>query len=352
MIQVRFVGADGRFQSIETQAVRIHKGLADFAADRVQSRLSLLPRDYFLPGGLLRKLPLRAMGALLDDVEILVVVKSSLFREFLRAAVRLKDLCRERGVYLVSNPCDGPGADGGDTADAFSEKIADYVLAVSRRQAEALAARRPAEQVLLVGHASRIETTKRLVPRPAVKRVIWENPIHHDPRFDARKVGMPRERFQELEDMIRTVLASRGAELVFIEAWRETQTYEEWERIMLDSDIAIECKALQGQYVDYQSQKPAVKVLNYMSLGLPVICDPLPAYRDLGEQDKELLFADTLAGWMDQLTRLLDDHELRVRLGAGAHKAAEPYGIEKICGRYAGFFAAMLARSRPRLATA
>jgi hypothetical protein len=345
MISVRFVGAEGKFQSIETQAVRIHANLDRAAAGSVRSQLSLLPQDFFLRRGLLRRAPVREMQALLEGVQVLVVVKSSLFRDFLKAAPALKDLCGKRGVVLVSNPCDGPGADAGDTADVFTEEVADYALAVSRLQAEAIAKRRPAEEVLLVAHASRLETRNRLEPRPVVRKVIWENAIHRNPRYDERKAGMPREKYQELEDMIRAILRERGAELVFIDAWRETQGYEEWERMMLDSDIAIECKALGNEYVDYQSQKPAVKVLNYMSLGLPVVCDSLPAYRELGEDGKELLFADSLDEWRAQLTRLLGDRELRVRLGEAARKAAEPYGIDNICKRYARFFEMMVNRS-------
>jgi hypothetical protein len=246
------------------------------------------------------------MERLLEGTDILLVVKSSLFRDFVKSAVKLKEMCRRRGVGLLSNPCDGPGADTGDTADPFTEEIADYALAVSRLQAEAIARKRPADEVLLVGHASRLETSNRLAP----------------------------------------VLKEHGAELVFIDAWRETQSYEEWERMMLDADIAIECKSLGGQYVDYQSQKPAVKVLNYMSLGLPVLCDSLPAYRELGEDGKELLFADTLDTWRAQLLRLLTDDALRFRLGEAARKAAQPYSIEGITGRYMDFFERILARVR------
>jgi glycosyltransferase involved in cell wall biosynthesis len=202
---------------------------------------------------------------------------------------------------------------------------------------------RPAEEVLLVAHASRLQTAAHLQPRPAVRKVLWENAIHHNPRYDPRKVGMPRERYQELEGTITELLRERGAELLFIDAWRETQTYAEWERTVLDADIAIECKALGGQYIDYQSQKPAVKVLNYMSLGLPVVCDSLPAYRDLGQEGKELLFADTLEQWRTQLARLLDDFDLRVRLGEGARKVAEPYSIDNVCARYIGFFERIVA---------
>lgn len=344
MIAVRFIGAQGGYQSIETQAVRIHRGLVRSGGDRVRSDLRLLPQDAFRRRGLFRRPPIREMAALLDDIDVLVVVKSSLFRGLLEVAPRLREMCRERNVVLVSNPCDGPGADTGDTSDPFSEDIADYTLALSRLQKEALAATRPEDEVLFVGHASRTETSKCVTPRSEVRQVIWENPIHHNPRYDQRKVGMPRERYQELEDVLSALVSSRGASLVFIDAWRETQSYAEWERMMLESDIAVECKALGSQYVDYQAQKPAVKVLNYMSLGLPVVCDSLPAYRDLGENEKELLFADTVEEWKAQVARLLDDYDLRARLGEAARKAAETFSIENTCERYVGFFEMMVSR--------
>lgn len=352
MIDVRFVGADGKYQSIETQAIRIHGHLSRVGGERLRSRLTLLPQDFFRKRGIFRRPPVRDMEGLVRGADVLVLVKSSLFRGFLDVAPLLKELCGREGAVLVSNPCDGPGADGGDTRDVFSEEIADYVLALSRLQKEAIERVRPAAEVFFVGHASRLETSHHLQHRPAVRKVIWENPVHHNPRYDPRKAGMQREKYQELEDALQALLRSRGAELVFIDAWRETQTYEEWERMMLDADIAIECKALGNSYVDYQSQKPAVKVLNYMSLGLPVVCDSLPAYRDLGEEGKELLFADTLADWQRQVTRLLDDQALRKALGERARQAAEPYSIDNLCRRYMSCFETMLEQSGRRRAGA
>jgi glycosyltransferase involved in cell wall biosynthesis len=341
MLVVRFIGAEGGYQSIETQAVRIQKSIERVGSGKLKSLLTLLPQGFFQRRGLLRRLPARAIEDLLAGVDVLVVVKSSLFREILGAAPLIKDLCRRHRTTLVSNPCDGPGADGGDTTDVFSEEIADYVFALSRAQRDLIARKRPADTVLFIGHASRLERPSAVEYRSAVRRVVWENPVHHNPRYDPRKAGMPRETYQELEDMLSALLRGRGAELVFIDAWRETQTYDEWERILLDADIAIECKALGGRYADYQSLKPAVKVLNYMALGLPVVCDSLPAYRDLGEDGKELLFADSLQEWRSQMERLLDDRDLRAALGARARKAAEPFQIDNIARRYVEFFASM-----------
>lgn len=348
MIRIRFIGAAGKYQSIETQAVRIHESLGRFGAGVVESELILLPQERFVRKGIFKKIPLKAMEELVAGIDALVVVKSSLFKDFVKVAPTLHGLCRQRGVVLFSNPCDGPGADGGDTRDIFSEEVADYVFAVSRLQKEAIAERRKADEVLLVEHASRLETTRRIQYRHPVRKVIWENAIHRNPRYDQRKVGMPRERYQELEDTLQAILRERGAEIVFIDAWRETQTYAEWEAMMLDSDIGIECKSLGSEYVDYQSQKPAVKVLNYMALGLPVICDSLPAYKDLGADGKELLFADTIEDWRRQMLRLLDDAPLRQRLGESAHEAAQRYSIENVTKRYIEFFTeAVEKRERP-----
>jgi glycosyltransferase involved in cell wall biosynthesis len=338
---VRFLGAEGNYQSIETQAVRIQRSIERVGAGRLKSLLTLLPQDFFQRRGLFRRLPAHAMEELLRGVDVLVVVKSSLFRDFLGAATLLKDLCRKHGTALASNPCDGPGADGGDTTDVFSEEIADYVFALSRAQRDAITQRRPADDVFLIGHASRLERPSAVEHRSSVRKVVWENPVHHNPRYDPRKAGMPLEKYQELEDALVDLLRSRGAELVFIDAWRETQTYDDWERILLDADIAIECKALGSRYADYQSLKPAVKVLNYMALGLPVVCDSLPAYQDLGEAGKDLLFADSLEEWKSQITRLLDDRNLRVALGTSARKAAEPYQIDNIARRYMELFERM-----------
>lgn len=346
MIHVRFVGAEGKFQSIETQAVRIQSHLERVAPGRIRASLALVPQEHFRRKGLLRRAPLQQIEALVDGVDVIVIVKSSLFKDFLQVAPTLKAVCQKRGVIIASNPCDGPGADSGDTADEFTERIADYALAVSRLQAEAIGKKRPAAEVLLVAHASRLETRCAVTHRDVVRQVIWENAIHHNPRYDARKVGMPREKYVELEELIRGLLRERGAELVFIEAWRETQTYAEWEKMMLASDIAIECKALGHQYVDYQSQKPAVKVLNYLSLGLPVVCDSHPAYRELGENGKQLLFADTLEEWRLQLTRLLDRPTLRLELGEAAKQAAEPFSIDNTARRYVEFFEGMVQRHR------
>src|SRR5262245_29093588 len=82
-INVRFVGVQGSYQSIETQAVRIHKSLERWGGEAVKSHLSLLPQDFFKRHGLFRQAPLKEMQGLIEGMQIIIVVKSSLFRGFL-----------------------------------------------------------------------------------------------------------------------------------------------------------------------------------------------------------------------------------------------------------------------------
>ena len=349
MIEVRFIGAEGGYQSIETQAIRIQRELALSAPERVRTHLTLLPQNFFQPRGLLRRLPWKAMPwkameSLCAGMDFVVVVKSSLFWDFTKVASRFREMCHAAKCRLISNPCDGPGADGGDTRDPFSEEIADAVIAISRQQYDDLVSVRHDGRVRLLEHASRLEKDVRIEVRPTVERVVWENPVHHNPRYDPRKAGGSRESLQALEDMLQETAAAHGVELIFIDAWRQTQSYPEWERILLSADIAVECKALHRAYVHYQMQKPAVKVLNYLSLGLPVICDSVPAYLDLGEDDHEMLFADDLETWKSQFTRLLTEPDLRQRLSDAGWRAAQPFQIGQVCARYLEFFEEVLGR--------
>src|SRR6266850_4609324 len=102
-MHVRFVGAEGSYQSIETQAVRIHKSFERWGGKRVTSHLSLLSQDFFKRRGLFRQAPHKEMQKLVQGMQIIIVVKTSLFREFLEAAPRFKDMCRQHGALLVSN---------------------------------------------------------------------------------------------------------------------------------------------------------------------------------------------------------------------------------------------------------
>ena len=68
--------------------------------------------------------------------------------------------------------------------------------------------------------------------------------------------------------------------------------------------------------------KMAMKALDYMAGGLPMVVSPvgLPA---CAVDEENALFASDEKEWLEKISRLMDDQELRKRLGTAARKAVE-----------------------------
>ncbi|HWC30105.1 MAG TPA: hypothetical protein VG845_08500, partial [Dehalococcoidia bacterium] len=222
-IRVRFIGAEGNFNSVATHGHRINTGINGLGDPHVTSEIVELPRDAFdtrLPHWLRRN---TAWLPLVEDIDVLVVVKSSVFDRFESGAAGLRALCKERGIILVSSPADGPGANAGDTRDRFSEEIADYVLTASREQYEYLCEHRDSATVFHLGVATRPPRDESLPVRERVRTVVGENPTHYDPNFNATRVGMSKAEYAGFETQIRAFCEERGAELLAFGYWRDNQ---------------------------------------------------------------------------------------------------------------------------------
>jgi hypothetical protein len=341
-VRVRFVGARGRYNSVATQAVRIHEGLQKLGDPEVKSELLLLPR-----GGLTSRVPgLRAIktpwGRLTRDVDIVVVVKPSLFWRLDRHARSLKAWCRRKGVVLVSAPADGAAGESRGRPDVFSDEVADFVLTISRPQFQEITARRDVETVFQVASATRPSPGAAIEARDRVRTVVWENPPHHDPHFEPSRHGIGRDLYQEFERRIAELCASNGATLITLDSWRDDCTDGEWEKLLLSADIAIECKSLEGRYVPYQVTKPPVKLQNYLALGLPTVCDSLPSHLEVGGR-AGVLFADTMEEWEQNLGNLFESAELRAEMSHRAREAVADVSVESVCLQYVQCFREMLA---------
>ena len=344
MIRVHFLAPQIPLPSIETQAIRLHRGLCEFQPDRIQAEITFLP-----PGATAETLASETAGWM-PAADILVVVKHHLFENFERASRDLVRAAREHGTLIVSHPCDGVEKGTSSGFGEFTATQSDAVLVLSTAQHEALRRVRAAGDIYQLGHASRVEGHVARCPvGERVENVIWENPVHYNP------VEIPdperRKPYRELENLIRGISERHGARLTIVSAWYPPQPYENWLQTLSTADIAVECKALDRTHAPAQSQKPAVKVLNYLSLGLPVVCDSLPAYRELGEDDQQLLFADTLEEWERQLTRLMEDRALRERLSRSGYQVAQSHRIENVCADLADIFQALVEKRAARQAT-
>ncbi len=81
---------------------------------------------------------------------------------------------------------------------------------------------------------------------------------------------------------------------------------------------------------DWARGKCALKMLQYMSVGIPVIASPVGRARDILEQSEVGVAAATMQGWYDGLTTLYRDRKLSERMGeAGRAVILESYSVEK-----------------------
>lgn len=340
-LRVRFLAADMPLPAVQTQAIRLSRALDLHGGPGIDSRLTLVPCSPF------RSRFVWDLEALAKDCDVMIVVKSQLIPGFDAVVQDLGAVLHDNDVVLVSHPCDGYDEQLGAASDLFTTSIANFALAVSRRQAGDLATVCGESSVHYIGHASRLDReAPPRTPRPAVRTVLWENPVHYNPGMDDT---YDPGRHRELEALIRAICRARGADLHIAAAWYPPPTDEEWMQMAASADVAVECKALDRSHTPAQLQKPAVKVLNYMAMGLPVICDSLPAYRELDEAGDFLLFADSLEEWRSRLELLFDDPGVRADLGAKARVAARSHTIESVAGRLAAAVHAMTSsRSRSR----
>jgi len=93
----------------------------------------------------------------------------------------------------------------------------------------------------------------------------------------------------------------------------------------------------------FSQGKCGLKILMYQAAGLPVVCSPVGANRDLVEDGRTGLFAVTADDWVDRLGRLLDDPSLARALGErGRARVLERYESGAIGSRLADLVAGAL----------
>ncbi|MCX8118175.1 MAG: glycosyltransferase family 4 protein [Desulfobacterota bacterium] len=75
--------------------------------------------------------------------------------------------------------------------------------------------------------------------------------------------------------------------------------------------------------------KCGLKILQYQGVGLPVVCTPVGINRDLVEDGVNGFYARTPEEWMERLSLLIEDPELREKMGMeGLKKVASQYTLQ------------------------
>lgn len=98
---------------------------------------------------------------------------------------------------------------------------------------------------------------------------------------------------------------------------------------------------------DWTRGKCALKLLQYMAAGLPVVASPVGANRDAVEDGVTGLLADAPEEWIAAIARLAADPALRAAMGAaGRARVAERYAEEKTFARLHAVLESLCSRER------
>ncbi|MEE9614059.1 MAG: glycosyltransferase family 4 protein [Thermodesulfobacteriota bacterium] len=77
--------------------------------------------------------------------------------------------------------------------------------------------------------------------------------------------------------------------------------------------------------------KCGLKLLQYMGVGLPVVCSPVGANRDIVADGVNGFWASTEDEWVEKLSTLVEDAVLRRRMGmAGYERVRDSYSVEAV----------------------
>jgi glycosyltransferase involved in cell wall biosynthesis len=93
--------------------------------------------------------------------------------------------------------------------------------------------------------------------------------------------------------------------------------------------------------------KCGLKALQYMALGIPTVCSPVGVNTEIIQDNVNGMIADTPFEWIDKLSELIIDRELRRRLGdAGRKTVVEKYSALVTAPRVYELFKSVVERSK------
>ena len=83
----------------------------------------------------------------------------------------------------------------------------------------------------------------------------------------------------------------------------------------------------------WENGKCGFKLIQYMASGLPVVASPAPANEEIVTAGEDGFIAGNEGEWVEYLSKLLEDKQLRIKLGISARKRIERSYTYRIWGR-------------------
>jgi glycosyltransferase involved in cell wall biosynthesis len=126
------------------------------------------------------------------------------------------------------------------------------------------------------------------------------------------------------------------------QSWR-FRRWSEHEEIKLAQDFDVGLMPLPD--TDWARGKCALKMLQYMALGIPVVASPVGTARSIFAQSTVGVAAVSPQDWYDGLKLLYDDRQMAARMGASGRELVEQsYSVEKNVHRLAEIFRSLNGR--------
>jgi glycosyltransferase involved in cell wall biosynthesis len=74
---------------------------------------------------------------------------------------------------------------------------------------------------------------------------------------------------------------------------------------------------------EWTKGKCATKLLQYLAVGIPVVCSPVGVHTEIIKEGVNGLFAVSIEEWIEKISRLVNDKALRERMGLEGRKTAD-----------------------------
>lgn len=134
-----------------------------------------------------------------------------------------------------------------------------------------------------------------------------------------------------LSKNLEPIIKKCGMKLIIISEWDSADI--KWNRDTYLRDMASCDISICPQNVELQPAKSNVKLVSSLSLGMPTICSPLPAYLEIAKHNENALIASTPEEWEKCLLQLKDYNE-RVRFSKAAKESVKNYSPQAIATRW------------------